>query len=105
MVEPKAGIKRLARETRQRIYDYVFSDTGDQTIKVTLDQHDKLHFENGNTIFDLVLTARFFAEEVLPYLFQYVTFALTDSLRMQPYRPRFLPYIRARWEGSRREDC
>jgi len=81
MVEPKAGIKRLARETRQRIYDYIFSDTGDQTIKVTLDQHNKLHFENGNTIFDLVLTARIFAEEVLPYLFQYITFALTDSLR------------------------
>jgi len=81
MVEPKAGIKRLARETRQRIYDYIFSDTGDQTIKVTLDQHDKLHFENGNTIFDLVLTDRMFAEEVLPYLFQYITFALTDSLR------------------------
>ena len=81
MVEPKAGIERLARETRQRIYDYIFSDTGDQTIKVTLDQHNELRFENGNTIFDLVLTKKIFAEEVLPYLFQHITFALTDSLR------------------------
>ncbi|KAH6859004.1 hypothetical protein BKA58DRAFT_444183 [Alternaria rosae] len=81
MVKTEIGLTDLARETRQRIYDFVSNDAGDQTIKVTLDQHDKLRFENGNTIFDLVLTAKIFAKEVLSYLFQYITFTLTDSLQ------------------------
>ena len=76
MVEPEAGIMRLARETRQMIYDYIVSDTSDRTIRVTLVKStlkskdklqkdkpqkeeppkDKLHVENWGTILNLICT-------------------------------------------------
>ena len=101
MVEPEAGIMRLARETRQMIYDYIVSDTSDLTIRVTLVKStlkskdklqkdkpqkeeppkDKLHVENWGTILNLICTHWTFENEVLSYLYQSFTFVLTDSER------------------------
>ncbi|KAI4698190.1 uncharacterized protein J4E84_001325 [Alternaria hordeiaustralica] len=101
MVEPEAGIMRLARETRQMIYDYIVSDTPDRTIRVTLVKStlnskdklqkdkpqkeeppkDKLHVENWGTILNLICTHWTFENEVLSYLYQSFTFVLTDSER------------------------
>ncbi|KAI4700670.1 hypothetical protein J4E81_003632 [Alternaria sp. BMP 2799] len=101
MVEPKAGFLRLARETRQMIYDYIVSDTPDRTIRVTLvestlnskdkpqndepqndePQKDKLQVESWETILNLICTHWTFEIEVLSYLYQSFTFVLTDSER------------------------
>ncbi|KAI4921815.1 hypothetical protein J4E90_000242 [Alternaria incomplexa] len=101
MVEPEAGIMRLARETRQMIYDYIVSDSPDRTIRVTLVKStlnskdklqkdkpqkeeppkDKLHVENWGTILNLICTHWTFENEVLSYLYQSFTFVLTDSER------------------------
>ncbi|KAI4945492.1 hypothetical protein J4E91_007834 [Alternaria rosae] len=105
MVKTEKGQTDLAREIRQRIYNFVFNDAGDQTIKVTLGRHDKLRFENGNTIFDLVLTAKIFAKEFLSYLFNYIPFTLTDSLRtcspiVQAFFHAFKPDAKVRVKKS-----
>ncbi|KAI4959140.1 hypothetical protein J4E86_002861 [Alternaria arbusti] len=96
MVEPEAGILRLARETRQMIYDYIVSDTPDRTIRVTLvkstlnskdklqkdkPQKDELHIESWETVLNLICTHWTFENEVLSYLYQSFTFVLTDSER------------------------
>lgn len=68
---------RLARETRQMIYDYIVSDTSDRTIRVTLVkstlnqkdklQKDKLHIEDWDSTLNLVCTAWTFGHEALSY--------------------------------------
>ncbi|CAN9253366.1 unnamed protein product [Alternaria alternata] len=81
MVEPEAGILRLATELRQMIYDYIISAKSDRTIKVTLGYYGDIHFENCKFILNLVCTDTVFRQEVPSYLFERFTFVLTDSKR------------------------
>jgi hypothetical protein len=95
MVESACCIMRLSREMRQRIYDYIVSDTPDLTIKVTMDptQRNNIYVENGQSIYNLVLTAQVFKHDVLCYLFERFTFVLTDSDRT--CRPIVSAFFRA----------
>jgi hypothetical protein len=90
---PKAHILGLACETRLRIYDYVFSDTGDKRLKVTLDLNNELHFHNGPTILNLMCVIKQFRQEVLDHLFKHTTFVLTDDQRS--CRPIIIAFFQA----------
>lgn len=81
MVEPEAGILRLATELRQMIYDDITIANADRTIKVTLDEHDKLHFEICELIMNTVCADTIFRQEMSAYLFHRFTFVLADSER------------------------
>jgi hypothetical protein len=90
MTPAKPHILVLACETRFRIYDYVFSDAGDQRLEVTLDHNDKIHFHNGPTILNLMCASKRFREEIPDQLF---TFVLTDDQRS--CRPIVAAFFRA----------
>ena len=77
----KFPILDLPAKLRQLIYDYIFSDAGDKRIAVTLDQNNTLSFHNGATIRDLRRTCKTVNCDVLGYLFDHITFVLTDDQR------------------------
>jgi len=74
-------ILALARETRQRIYDYIFNPAGTQTLTIHLTPHSHLRVHNGPSIANTVRSHRTFALELPPYLFQHITFILSDRNR------------------------